>query len=157
MTYSIRAGTADDVTKIVELLPRLADFDIPQYRNPDHLWHGDRDMVLEWASGDRENVDVIVAAEGEAILGVAVVSTRLELLSAEPSVHLEVLAIASSAEGLGIGSALLKETESLALMHGARSISLHVFSANKRARALYERHGYMGELMRYLKPLDENK
>ena len=36
---------------------------------------------------------------------------------------------------------------------GARSMSLHVFSTNMRARAVYERLGYDGELMRYIKRL----
>jgi DNA-binding transcriptional ArsR family regulator len=34
---------------------------------------------------------------------------------------------------------------------GALSMSLHVFARNTRARAVYERAGYSGELMRYIK------
>ena len=36
---------------------------------------------------------------------------------------------------------------------GAESLTLHVFSTNTRARALYERLGYAGELIRYIKHL----
>ena len=154
MNYSIRPGTASDLPEIEKLLPRLADFEVPSYRLPEHLWHGDRDLIHQWAQGERDDVRVAVATMGDSIVGVAALTIRKELLSGEPSVHLEILAISASAEGEGIGSALMQETESIALSLGATSISLHVFSENKRARSLYERHGYNGEWVRYFKPLN---
>jgi len=33
-------------------------------------------------------------------------------------------------------------------------MTLHVFASNARARGLYERCGYTGELLRYIKQLD---
>ena len=154
LDYTIRAGTASDLSEIETLLPRLADFEIPAYRVREHLWQGDRDLILEWAEGIRDDVHVVVAVASERVVGAAALSTRKEMLSGEPSVHLEVLAISTSAEGAGIGSALMRESESIALSQGATSISLHVFSDNKRARSLYERHGYNNELIRYFKPLN---
>lgn len=153
MNYSLRPGIPSDVPGIEKLLPRLAEFDVPDHRNPDHLWQGDVAMVRDWGLGNRPEVHVIVATVSGAIAGVAVVSERSELLSGEPSLHLEVLAIDSACEGIGIGSALMRETDLIAAEKGVDSISLHVFSANTRARALYERHGYSGELIRYLKPV----
>lgn len=153
MNYSIREGTQADAPEIIALLPRLADFDIPTHREPEHLWHGDRSLIEQWAKGDRPEVDIAVAVCDDSIVGIAVVSAKNEMLSGEPSAHLEVLAIDASAEGNGIGAALMKETDSIALKRGARSISLHVFSSNTRARALYERHGFEGELLRYYKPI----
>jgi ribosomal protein S18 acetylase RimI-like enzyme len=38
---------------------------------------------------------------------------------------------------------------------GALTMTLHVFAANTRARGLYENTGYDGELMRYIKHLDD--
>lgn len=156
MNFSVRQATPDDVPGIVALLPRLADFDIPAHRVPEHLWHGDRDMLQEWKAGQRPEVDVLIACNNEQVVGVAVLSQRKELLSGNPSAHLEVLATDANSVGQGIGSALMKATEALALERGATSISLHVFAVNTRARALYERHGFDGELMRYLKPLKHN-
>ena len=155
MNYSIRAGTRDDLSEIEMLLPRLADFDVPAYRVPEHLWQGDRGMVREWALGNRDDIEVVVAVAMDGIVGVAVLSVGSELLSGEPSVHLEVLAVGARAEGVGVGSALMKETETIALNKGARSISLHVFSNNKRARSLYERFGFNDDLRRYYKPLSD--
>ena len=154
MDYSIRTGIASDLPEIEKLLPRLTDFEVPSYRVPEHLWHGDRDLVLQWARGDRDDVHVVVATVANSVVGVAVLSDRKEMLSGEPTIHLEVLAISASAEGAGIGSALMQETELRARSQGVTGISLNAFSNNTRARSLYERHGYHGELVRYFKPLE---
>ena len=60
--------------------------------------------------------------------------------------------MAARAEGRGVGRALLDAAEARALEEGAEFMTLHVLSANTRARALYERCGYAGELLRYIKP-----
>lgn len=154
MNYSIRLATPDDIEEIASIITRLADFEVPEKRNPDHLWQGDLKMFHEWADGERDDVDVCVASTDEQLIGVAMISARKELLSAEPSAHLEALALAKSAEGFGIASALLDEVDSLAKLRGATSITLHVFANNTRARALYERKGFDGELIRCIKHLD---
>ena len=79
-------------------------------------------------------------------------SERPEFLTSIPSAHIEILALAKNAEGYGIGSALMKEAEAMASRRKLDGISLNVFTNNERARALYERHGFQGELMRYYKP-----
>lgn len=161
MNFSVRMAVAADESAIVALLPRLADFDVPATRAPEHLWHGDRDMVRAWAKGERSDVDIAVATADDAssgsssssVAGVVIVSERTDIFSGAPSAHLETLAVQESAQGLGVGSALLREADRLALARGAQGMSLHVFAANSRARALYERHGYDGELLRYFRPL----
>ena len=154
MEYTIRTATTADAPEMIALLPRLADFEAPAYRNPDHLWEGDLAMLQSWLDGENPDLIVVVAAnERNQAIGVAITSLREELLSHEPSSHLEVLAVAAEAEGKHIGSALLKAVEQRAQAAGAASMSLHVFANNTRARALYERLNYHGELMRYYKPL----
>ena len=155
MKYAVSEANSDDLDGMEALLPRLADFDVPPHRVPEHLWHGDREMVRDWAAGKRDDVNIVVATslEDRKIVGVAVVSYRKEIMSGEPSAHLEVLALDKTAEGHGIAAALMQATEKLASNKGALSMSLHVFANNTRARALYERQGFDGELMRYYKPL----
>ena len=155
MKYTISEAKTQDLDAIEVLLPRLADFDVPTHRVKEHLWHGDRDMVRDWAAGKRDDVNVIVATSQDErkVIGVAVISFRKELLSGGPSAHLEVLALDQPAEGHGIATALMQETERLATANGALSMSLHVFANNTRARSLYERQGFDGELLRYHKPL----
>ena len=137
---------------MLELFPRLASFDLPKNRNPKHLWGDDARILAEWASGERDDCFAHVAKdEYGKVLGVALVTLKPELLSRAPSAHLEALAVASDAEGQGVGGALLTAAEEEARQQGALSMSLHVFARNHRARRVYERAGYDGELIRYIK------
>ena len=55
------------------------------------------------------------------------------------------LAVAESARGQGVASALLAAAAAEGRLRDARKISLHVHSTNAAARRLYERHGYIVE------------
>ena len=59
--------------------------------------------------------------------------------------------VAAEAEGRGVGSALMDASDALARNEGAKTITLHVFETNERARKLYERKGYSTEWLRYIK------
>ena len=137
-------------------MPRLAEFDVPASRDPKHLWMHDAAMLRAWANGNTDGCFVHVAeADDKRIAGFAMVSLRPELLSEAPSSHLEAIAVSPGFERLGVGSSLLRAAEKEAHRRGAQSMTLHVFAANQRARKLYEREGFDGELMRYIKPLAE--
>jgi GNAT superfamily N-acetyltransferase len=137
---------------MLELFPRLASFDLPDNRNPKHLWADDARMLTDWAAGNRDDCFVLVAKDEEdRVLGVAMVTLKPELLSHAPSAHLEALVVADNAEGQGVGGSLLAAAEEEARQRGALSMTLHVFALNQRARKVYERAGYDGELIRYIK------
>lgn len=154
MKYRIRLGTKEDGPQMRALLPRLAEFDIPQRRAPEHLWHGDEQMLLSWLSGNEPNLFAFVAITDDAVVGVAMVRMGEELLSHEASAHLEVIVVDNKARGWGIGKALLAQVEREARNRGALTMTLHVFANNVRARSLYESAGYDGELLRYIKEID---
>ena len=82
------------------------------------------------------------------------VTLREELLSHAPSAHLETIIVAPQARGKGLGSRLLERAEQRAIALGAKSLTLHVFSNNIRARSLYKKHGYDEELLRCIKWFD---
>jgi ribosomal protein S18 acetylase RimI-like enzyme len=152
---SVRIEEADpaDYEAILTLFPRLASFDIPNNRNPDHLWGGDAKLLQQWASEGKENCMVHVARnDAGTIVGVAMVTLNPELLSRSPSAHLEVIAVAENAEGQGVGKDLMAAAEDGARNRGASSITLFVFANNARARRVYERAGFDEELIRCIKP-----
>jgi ribosomal protein S18 acetylase RimI-like enzyme len=154
MSYQVRAATPADIDQIIELLPRLAAFDLPPERNPEHLWRGDAELLQVWGTGVLPHCFVHVAAGPDgALLGAAIAQLREELLSHAPSAHLEILVVHGDAEGQGIGRALVESIETIVREHGAKSLTLHTFSTNTRARGLYERLGFKGELIRYIKHL----
>ena len=152
--FSIRDAVQADCDAILALMPRLADYDTPPSRNPKHLWMHDAELLEEWRKGDAECLVHVAVDANDTVLGFSLVRLRPELLSLEPSAHLEAIAIDKRAEGMGVGKALLVEAEASAKAHGALTMTLHVFAVNTRARALYKKAGYDGELMRYIKPLD---
>ena len=154
MSFEVRPANSEDGDAILALMPRLASFDVPESRNPVDLWRSDAAILKRWLDGDAPECLVHVAVDGgQEVLGFALVSLRPELLSHEPSAHLEAIAVSESAESAGVGRALLAAAEDEAKAHGAKSLTLHVFARNTRARAFYERSGYDGELLRYIKEL----
>jgi len=152
--FVVRRATKADGEAMLALFPRLADFEIPDSRTAEHLWTDDAAMMRDWIDGKTGDCLVQVAEDEQGeIVGFAMLTLRPEMLSHEPSAHLEAIAVANGVEGHGIGQMLLRAAEEEAVVHGAQTITLHVFSSNKRARGFYERSGYDGELMRYIKPL----
>ena len=155
MNVSVRLARKADGEAMLALLPRLAAFDVPDSRNPEHLWMHDAALMRDWIEGKTDGVIVHVAEdETGTVIGIAMVTLRPELLSHEPSAHLEAIAVADGVEGRGVGQLLLQAAESEAAANGAQTITLHVFARNQRARGFYERSGYDGELMRYIKPIE---
>ncbi len=154
--FRIREAEQADADGIHELLPELASFDLPARRDPEHLWRGDADLLLRWYRGEAPDSHIHVAvADGNTLLGLTIITLRPELLSSEPSAHLEVIVVSRDVRGTGIGRTLLRNAERTAREHGARSMSLHVFANNTGARDFYARYGYEGELMRYIKTLQD--
>ena len=156
MSFQVRSAVIEDGEAILALMPRLAAFNVPKSRNPVDLWRSDAAMLQRWLDGEAAECFVHVAIDdAETMLGFTLVSLCPELLSHEPSAHLEAIAVGEGAEGMGVGQALLAAAESEARTQGAQTITLHVFASNTRARGFYEQSGYDGELLRYIKELAE--
>ena len=153
-TVTVVDNAPPQIEAMFALLPDLAAFEIPDRREPEHLWHGDRDMIEAWVRGERPECFAAVALDAEdEIGGFAFVTLREELLSHAPSAHLEVLVVAPTARRAGLGARLCDVAEQTARERGATSITLHVFGNNTRARALYRSLGYDEELLRCIKDL----
>ena len=151
--FIIRDGKSSDVPSIRELFPLLASFDVPETRNPEDLWRSDEAMLMAWARGERDDVFVRVAQDGDTLLGITMTSLREELLSHEPSAHLEAIVVAQAAQGRGVGPRLMTDAEVEAKNRGAKSLTLHVFGTNQKARRMYAKLGYQAELLRCIKHL----
>ncbi len=155
MNYQIRFATAEDGEAMYALLPRLAAFEFPKNRTPEHAYTGDGKMLKKWMAGEHPEAFVYVAEDAENnILGWSYVTMQPEFMSYAPGCHLEVILVDENASGAGIGKALLKISEEEAKKRGAKSMTLHVWENNKIARSIYEKNGFESELMRYIKWFD---
>ncbi|MEO0574377.1 MAG: GNAT family N-acetyltransferase [Pseudomonadota bacterium] len=152
--WTIRTSHAEDLAALLEMIPQLADFPLPQTRDPRDLWQGDARLLQRHFNGETDHTRVLVAdSETDGIIGFALTSLGEEVLSHDPSAHLEALVVSDKARGKGVGRALLLATEQLATTSGAQTLTLTAFNSNTRARGLYESVGFDGELIRYIKPL----
>lgn len=86
-------------------------------------------------------------------LGFVWLKTDRDYFTGDPVGHVIDIAVVPSAEGRGVGRALLEAAERWAVDAGYRYLTLHVFAGNDRARRLYERVGYEIEWTRMLKRL----
>jgi len=149
-----RDANLADAEALGAMLPQLADFDIPSKRLPEQLWSGDLEMLNAILAGEKPDSFIKVAIDSDApqrILGLAMITLRAELFNKEPSAHLEALVVNTDARGFGVGRRLLALAEDCVRERGARSLTLHVFSNNHRARSLYDDFGFDSELIRAVK------
>ena len=150
----IRPADDSDLANITDLLPELADFDVPKERNREDLWRSDLELLRSVLNQDTVNSFCDVACDSNApeqLVGVVIVTMRDELLSGSPSAHLEAIVIDKEYRGYGLGRRLLQHAETKAGELGAESMSLHVFANNHRARSLYAGNGYDEELIRAIR------
>lgn len=158
MSHEIRPGRLSDVDAIAAMMPDLASFETLAGRNPKDLWEGDLATLHRWRDGKEPSVMVHVAeatggTPSGAVEGFTMVRLREEAMSHEPSSHLEAIVVHENARGAGLGKKLLANAEHHAKLAGAKTMTLHVFEKNVRARAVYKKSGYDEEIIRDIKQL----
>ena len=150
-----RPAEPDDYDALLKLLPQLADFDIPARRFANNLWEGDAQLLKSVLHKETQVTFADVAVDsGNQIAGLILVTMRDEILSHEPSAHLEAIVVSPSARGQGLGRRLLQRAEDRVKELGAKTLTLHVFANNQRARSLYRSHGFDEEMLRCIKWFD---
>jgi GNAT superfamily N-acetyltransferase len=155
VTVSIRSAGEVDRDFVLGLATRLVDgFEAPSHRSKPELIEGDRRALEAWFDEPSNPQEAILLAELDgAPAGCAFLVTSIDYFTQRPHAHLSVLAVDKSAEGKGVGSALLAASEQWARDHGSDRLTLSALVTNARARGLYERRGYSGEYIRYVLPL----
>ena len=150
-----RPAEPNDYDALLKLLPQLADFDIPARRFANNLWEGDAELLKSVLDKETQLTFADVAVDsGNQIAGLILVTMRDEILSHEPSAHLEAIVVSPSARGQGLGRRLLQRAEDRVKELGAKTLTLHVFANNQRARSLYRSHGFDEEMLRCIKWFD---
>lgn len=155
MDVSIRTATPADRAFVLELAHRLVDgFDAPSHRSKPELIEGDRRALEAWFDHPSKDDEALFIADlNGAPAGCAYLVTLVDYFNERPHAHLSVLAVAKEAEGNGVGSALLDTSVEWAKARNSDRLTLSALVTNARARGLYERRGFGGEYIRYVKLL----
>jgi acetylornithine deacetylase/succinyl-diaminopimelate desuccinylase-like protein/ribosomal protein S18 acetylase RimI-like enzyme len=140
---ALRPATSVDQAFLSDLADRLADFDHPpEWRPASQIAAGDRRDMLEALMDPPPRSALVVAELDGVAAGCLHVLTKIDFFTGLPHGHISVIAVTREAEGRGVGKALMAHAEDWARSEGYDHLTLNVFPANTRARALYERHGY---------------
>lgn len=146
---------AEDRAFVLDLGERLIAFgDVPG-RDRDAMIARDRAViaaVLDGESGADATILVAVDDDGRP-LGFIHLTTADDYYSNSVTAHVADVVVARAAEGRGVGAALLAAAEDWARARRFTLLTLNVFTANHRARALYERLGFAEEWIRCIKRL----
>ena len=150
----IRLARSADEPLLRSLTPRLADFPRPPWRTAHEIDVSDHRALFDALHHPREDALVLVAERpaGQGV-GMIFVTTQIDYFTRLPHPHVETLAVDVTAQGAGVGRALLDAAESWAADQGYDYVTLTAFEANRRARSLYERRGYRPETISYRRPL----
>lgn len=138
---------------ILALIPRLRAFGDPPFRTPeahDRAEGGTLERALENPSAD--SVVYVAELNELGIVGVAYSHAATDFCG-ERHGHLSILAVSENVEGHGVGRALIEATEEWARSREFRLLTLNVFAVNHHARAVYERVGFVPDMIRYTKEL----
>jgi ribosomal protein S18 acetylase RimI-like enzyme len=153
-TPRVREATSADSEFILSLVPRLAEFGPPPWRDAADMTAIDLRVVADKMEDAPEGTTMYVAedAAGER-LGYIHLEPDTDYYNPVAHGHVADLVVAPAGEGRGVAKALMAQAELWARERGYTSISLTVFAQNTRARALYERLGYGPDMTKYVKNL----
>ena len=102
---------------------------------------------------DNDRQALIVARRDGAVCGLIALDFMYYLPLGTTTCRVNALVVTSTAQGLGIGRALLKEAERRARMGGAARIELASGSQRTEAHAFYRACGYSDGTVRFVKSL----
>jgi GNAT superfamily N-acetyltransferase len=154
-TFQIRPARPGDLPALSSLTVRLAEFPIPTWRTGAQVIDAERAAVTQALAAGSPDAPIFVAEDKAGrVFGFAYLETHQDYFTGRFHAHVSILVVAGTAEGRGVGQALLAAAEAWDRERGDPFITLNVFAQNVRARALYERLGYGAETLRYVKPLD---
>jgi ribosomal protein S18 acetylase RimI-like enzyme len=150
----IRPARLDDRDFILGLVPRLTEFGEVPGRDPAQLIA--RDAAVLTAVLERPSADAVLYVaedEGGRPIGFIHLTTVDDYYTNSDTGHIADVVVSPDASGAGVGSALVAFAEDWARARGFALLTLHVFTQNERARALYRRLGFQEEWIRCIKRL----
>ncbi len=151
---AVRPAGPRDRVFVLSTVERLASFGPPPWRPAAEIVEGESRTLRAWFEAPPPAAELYIADSDEGQpLGFIYLEVACDYFRGEEHGHVGILAVAEAAEGRGAGAALMGAAEDWARSRGYGRLTLNVFDANDRARAIYAHLGYKPETLRYVKLL----
>ncbi len=135
MTIQLRDATGDDQARCIELLSELRAATGSEHS----AGLGDAfTSLLTQARGQ-----IVIAQEGDVVLGMATVSYNVALRYAGEYCQLEELIVTPEARGKKLGGLLVQKIVDNARARGCAEIGLYLVEATEHNRPFYEKYGFV--------------
>jgi len=163
---AVREGTAADRDFVIATARRFAAFGPPPWRSAAEIVAGEVRCLDDFFEGRlagsvdgsldaaRDRRTLLVAELDGRPAGFTFLEPAVDYFTGQADGHIGMVAVAETAEGKGVGAALMRAAEDWARRNGYPRLHLNVFAGNDRARRVYERTGYEIETIRYVKKLE---
>jgi GNAT superfamily N-acetyltransferase len=149
--HPARVGDGDF---ILALVPRLAEFGPPPWRDADVMTTAEQAVIADALAAPKPDEVILVAEDGDAQpLGFIHLVTSVDYFTREAHGHVSALVVAPGGEGVGVGRALMQAGEEWARGRGYPLLTLNVFARNAHALKFYERLGYDADTLKCAKSL----
>ncbi|MCA9878591.1 MAG: N-acetyltransferase [Thermomicrobiales bacterium] len=149
---TIRPLSTEDAAFVTQVAPRLYPGPTASPRDPARMQSYFATFTPANLTRDA-GAEAFVALGGGVPLGLLVIKPDFDYFTDHPRAYIEILVVAESAEGRGVGRALMAFAEQWGRERGCREVVLDVFANNTGAIAFYERVGYAPDHLRMSKPL----
>lgn len=132
----IRPATVNDTRTICELIRALAE-----YEQLSHAVVLEEDRLREYLFGPRRYAEVLMAEEGERVVGFALFFHNFSTFLGRPGIYLEDIFVRPEYRGRGHGKALLAAIARLAVERGCGRVEWSVLDWNEPSIAFYRSLG----------------
>ena len=139
MRLAVRAAVEADLPRVLELLDQIDD---SMYTRRDDAGHADRLSVFHRIAADPLQHLLVADADGRIVGTVHLVVIPHLSRSCKPSGLLESMVVDEAYRRKGVGAALLREVQRLALEAGCYKLALSSNLARGGAHRFYSRLGW---------------
>jgi GNAT superfamily N-acetyltransferase len=129
----VRAATADDAERIIELMLELAVFE-----RLDHIFVSTAADLRQWLFSGSPAASAFVAESDGTIIGYAVIFRSFSTFLGKPGVWLEDLYVTPAMRGSGVGKTLLRHIATTVVESGYGRLEWSVLDWNQGAIDFYQ-------------------